>query len=129
MADVSAYLRPFSSPADPDPLTIVSGRGARVTDDRGHEYIDALAALWFCQVGHGRGEIADAASDQMRRLAAFHCFELFTNEPAEALCAEVAAVAPMPDARVFLTNSGSEAVDTAMKLSRLVAHLAGPNGT
>ena len=43
------------------------------------ELIDAMASLWYCNVGHGRGEIADAVADQMRTLEAYSCFEPFTN--------------------------------------------------
>jgi putrescine---pyruvate transaminase len=113
-----AFLHPFSKPASERFVTIVRGRGALVWDADGHEYVDALASLWYCNIGHGRPEIAEAVADQMRRLAAFHTFELFSNEPADQLCEQVAALAPFPDARVFLTSSGSEAVDTAIKLAR-----------
>jgi len=113
-----AFVHPFARPAaDASELvTFVRGEGACVFDADGLRYIDALASLWFCQVGHGRSEIADAVADQLRTLAAFHCFDIFTNEPADQLCTELVALAPMPDARVFLTNSGSEAVDAAIKI-------------
>lgn len=114
-----AFLHPFARPTSEHFIEIVRGEGALVWDRDGREYVDALASLWYCQVGHGRAEIADAVGDQLRTLDAFHSFELFTNPAAERLTAELAALAPMDDARVFLTNSGSEAVDTAMKLSRL----------
>ena len=58
---------------------------------------------------------------QLRRLDCFHTYEMFTNEPAERLTALLAALAPMPDARLFLTSGGSESVDSAIKLAR-VAH-------
>jgi len=115
----TAFLHPFARPTADEFMTIVRGEGAVVFDDGGRRYVDALASLWYCHVGHGRAEIADAVDRQLRTLDAFHTFEMFTNEPAEAFCADVAAMAPMPDARVFLTNSGSEAVDTALKLARL----------
>jgi adenosylmethionine-8-amino-7-oxononanoate aminotransferase len=100
-------------------VTIVRGEGSYVYDDRGRPYLDALASLWYCNVGHGRAELADAAATQMRRLAAYQTFEPFTNPPAEALARRVAAVAPMPGAKVFLTpGGGSDAVDTAAKLAR-----------
>jgi adenosylmethionine-8-amino-7-oxononanoate aminotransferase len=54
----------------------------------------------------------------MRALAGFHTFDRFTNEPADALCEVLASLAPMDGARVFLTSSGSEAVDSAIKLAR-----------
>ena len=57
-------------------------------------------------------------TEQMRKLATFHTFEKFANEPSEALAARIVEVSPYDDARVFLGNSGSEAVDTAMKLAR-----------
>jgi len=117
--DLPAFLHPFARPTAEHFIEIVRGEGALIWDSDGQEYIDALASLWYCQVGHGRPEIADAVGDQLRKLDAFHSFELFTNPAAERLTAELAALAPMDDARVFLTNSGSEAVDTAMKLSRL----------
>lgn len=114
-----AHLHPFAPPAATDFITIVRGEGAHVWDDRGRRYIDALASLWYCAVGHGRGEIVDAVAAQMRRLDSFHTFDRFANEPAERLAAEVAGLAPIPDARVFLVGSGSEAVDTALKIARL----------
>jgi adenosylmethionine-8-amino-7-oxononanoate aminotransferase len=100
-------------------VSIVRGEGCYVYDDRGRRYLDALASLWYCNVGHGRTELADAAAAQMRRLAAYQTFEPFTNPPAEALARRVAALAPMPGAKVFLTpGGGSDAVDTAAKLAR-----------
>lgn len=115
----STFLHPFARPAADHFVTITEGRGAVVWDDAGNRYVDALASLWYCQVGHGRAEIADAVDRQMRRLEAFHTFEMFTNEPAEQFCAEVAATSPMDDPRVFLTDSGSESVETVIKLARM----------
>ncbi|MGH7644031.1 MAG: aspartate aminotransferase family protein [Gemmatimonadales bacterium] len=120
-----AFLHPFARPAAEDFITIVSGDGAVVTDAKGRAYIDAMASLWYCNVGHGRVEIADAVADQLRRLGNFHAFDIYTNEPAERLTTLLAELAPMDAARVFLTCSGSEAVDSAVKLARLAHHLAG----
>ena len=91
----------------------------------GHELVDGMASLWYCDVGHGRAEIADAVAAQLRTLAAYSCFDPFTNEPADALAAELVEIGPMPDARVFFCSSGSEAVDSAMKLARIAHVLAG----
>lgn len=94
-------------------------------DAQGKRYVDAMASLWYCAIGHGRTEMAEAIRAQVETLEAFHCFDVFTNEPAEALCAALAALSPVPEARVFLTSSGSEAVDTALKLARQVFALQG----
>ena len=121
----TAFLHPFTRPTADDFLTIVRGEGAVVHDDRGRAYVDAMASLWYCNVGHGRAEIADAVAAQLRTLSSYHTFERFTNPAAEAVCERLAALAPMPDARVFLTCSGSEAVDSAVKIARLAHALAG----
>ena len=99
-------------------VTIVRGQGSTVWDDRGAAYLDAMASLWYCNVGHGRGEIADAAADQIRALAAYQTFERYTSPAVEALTARIAAISPMPGTKVFLTSGGSESVDTAAKLAR-----------
>ena len=122
---MSAFLHPFARPTATDFLCLVRGEGAHVYDDAGREYVDAMASLWFCDVGHGRAEIADAVGAQLRTLAAFHSFDRFTNRPAEELADALAQRAPMPDPRVFLTTSGSEAVDSALKLVRLARTLGG----
>ncbi len=106
-------------------MTLVRGEGAALFDSGGKRYVDGLASLWYCQVGHGRAAIADAVHVQMGKLETYSTFDIFTNEPAEQLCDELAALAPMPDARVFLTSGGSEAVDTAMKLARQAQTQAG----
>jgi putrescine---pyruvate transaminase len=115
------FLHPFARPAARADqfVTIVRGEGAAVFDGDGNRYVDALAGLWFCEVGHGRAEIAEAVGAQLRELETFHCFDIFTNEPADALCRRLAGLSPVPGSRVFLTNSGSEAVDSAIKLARL----------
>lgn len=119
------FLHPFASPARPAFVEVVRGEGAVLWTADGHELIDAMASLWYCNVGHGRGEIADAVAAQMRAIEAYSCFEPFTNAPAEALAERVAALAPVSDARVFLCGSGSESIDTAIKLARLAQRLSG----
>jgi adenosylmethionine-8-amino-7-oxononanoate aminotransferase len=113
------FLHPFAKPTREQFITIIRGEGALVWDADGNELVDAMASLWYCAVGHGRVEIADAVHRQMTRIEAYSCFDPFTNEAAEALAARLCALTPMPDARVFFTGSGSESVDTAMKLARL----------
>src|SRR5438874_2061995 len=107
-------------------LTIVRGEGALVWDDAGRGYVDATAALWFCNIGHGRAELAEAAARQMRELASYQTFGPFTNPPAEELARRVAALAPLEDAKVFLTaGGGSDAIDTAGKLARAYWNVSG----
>ena len=110
-------------------VTIVRGEGCHVFDDEGRDYLDALASLWYCNVGHGRAELADAAAGQMRQLAAYQVFEHYSNPPAEELASRVAALAPVPGAKVFFTpGGGSDAVDTAAKLARAYWRAVGKPG-
>lgn len=119
------FLHPFASPSATDFLEIVSGEGALLHDADGNTYIDALASLWYCNVGHGRDEIISAVTEQMRRLEAWHTFERFTNPVAEELAERLADLAPFDRARVFLTCSGSEAVDSAIKIARFAHNVRG----
>ena len=113
-------LHPFAAPtrAADDYLEIVRAEGCRLWDDQGRTYLDGTASLWYCAVGHGRQEIIDAVHAQMGELVAYHTFGRFTNPPAQRLADTLTELEPITDARVFFTNGGSEAVDTAMKLSR-----------
>jgi putrescine aminotransferase len=110
-------------------VTIVRGEGATVFDATGRRYLDAIASLWYSNVGHGRAELADAAAAQMRKLAAYQTFEPFSNRPAEALARRVGDLAPVPDAKIFFTpGGGSDAIDTAAKLARAYWRAAGQPG-
>jgi putrescine aminotransferase len=120
-AHKSAFWNPFAnmSALAGHAISIVRGEGCTVYDADGRAYLDALASLWYCNVGYGRAELAEAAAGQMRQLAGFQTFEYYTNPPVEALCERIAELAPMRDAKVFLTpGGGSDAVDTAAKLAR-----------
>ena len=117
-----AFLHPYAPPSRTDFVSLVRGEGAVVWDADGNEYLDAMASLWYCAIGHGRAEMADAITEQITTLEAYSCFDPFTTPRADELAERVAALSPIPDARVFLCQSGSEAVDTAMKLAR-VAHV------
>ena len=118
----SAFLHPFAKPTRESFITLVRGQGAVVTDSNGRDYVDGMAALWYCAVGHGRAEIARVIAEQAETLAGYSTFDPFTNEAVERLAERLVGIAPMSDSRVFFTSSGSEAVDTAMKLARL-AHV------
>lgn len=123
--DVPAFLHPFAATGRTDFTRLVSGRGSTVVDDRGNEYLDGIASLWCVNVGHGHPEVIDAVTRQMRSLATYNTFGSWTNEPADHLAELIAERAPMPRARVFFANSGSEAVDTALKLAQLTHVLRG----
>ncbi len=119
------FLHGFAPPAADGFITIVRAEGCTLWDEQGKRYLDAMASLWYCQAGHGRAEIIDAVADQMRLLDAYQTFAPFTNQPAEELASLVAERSPHPDGRVFFGGSGSEAVDSALKIARAVHQLRG----
>jgi PLP-dependent transaminase len=104
---------------------IASGRGCRLTDADGREYLDATGGLWLAQVGHGRAELAEKAAEQMRRIEYFTSFWEFTNEPAIRLAERLVSLAPDPIARAYFTSGGSEGDDAAIKMARLYFHRRG----
>ncbi len=124
---VPAFLHPFAPPAKDASayVRIVRGQGARVWDDSGTEYVDAMASLWYANLGYDCREVIDAIGAQASTLPAFQCFDPFTTEPTDRLAETIAGLAPVDDPRVFFCSSGSEAVDSAMKLARLAHARAG----
>jgi putrescine---pyruvate transaminase len=131
VATATALWHPFAAMATVPGhiVTMVRGEGSTVYDASGRSYLDAIASLWYVNVGYGRTELADAAAAQMRALACFQAYEAFSSEPAEALARRVSGLAPMPDAKVFFTpGGGSDAVDTAAKLARAYWSAAGRPG-
>ena len=106
-------------------LVIESGHGSHVRSEAGEEYLDATAALWYCNVGHGRTEIAEAVTRQMSRIAAYSNFGDLSTRPTMDLADRLAGMAPMMDSKVFFTSGGSDAVDTAVKLVRRYWSLLG----
>jgi len=115
-----ALLHPFARPAKPEAeyVRIVRAEGSALWDADGRRYVDGIANLWCCQVGHGRREIVDAVAGQLATLDCYNAFDPFTNDPAVAAAEAIRARSPHPDGRVFLGTSGSDAVDTALKLAR-----------
>ncbi len=115
-----SYWHPFGDMgaiAETGPFVIDRGEGAYVFDESGRRYFDAAAGLWYCNVGYGRAEIADAAARQMRRLSAYSNFGDFATRPTMDLAERLAGIAPMEDAKAFFTSGGSDSVDTAAKLA------------
>lgn len=111
------YLREPSDMAEKgEPQIFVEGKGCQVTDALGNTYIDAMSGLWLKNVGYGRTEIADAAYEQMLKLTYMPLGT--TTEPAVRLAEKIAAITPGDLSRCFFTSGGSEAVETAMKLTR-----------
>lgn len=117
-----AFLHPFAKPTRESFIRIVRGDGARLWDADGREFIDGMSSLWYCAIGHGRREMADAISRQITTIESYSTFDPFTTGPADELAERLVSLTPIPDARVFYTCSGSEAIDTAMKLARM-AHV------
>jgi putrescine aminotransferase len=124
---MGALWHPFAdmSAVEGHELTIARGDGVWVFDEEGRRYLDGSSSLWYCNVGHGRHEIADAVTAQMRELETFHVFGDLATRPATTLADRLASLAPTPGSKVFLTGGGGEAIETAVKLARLSHALRG----
>jgi adenosylmethionine-8-amino-7-oxononanoate aminotransferase len=118
------FTRLPSAGATPGVPIISRGNGCYVFDAAGKRYLDGLSGLFTVQVGHGRVELALAAAEQATRLAYFPVWS-FAHEPAIRLAERLAAAAPGDLNRVFLTPTGGDAVETAIKLSRQYFKLRG----
>ncbi|HLY48369.1 MAG TPA: acetylornithine/succinylornithine family transaminase [Solirubrobacteraceae bacterium] len=96
------------------PVQFVRGAGARLWDEAGNEYLDFLAGISVLNVGHCHPRVIEALCAQAKYLT--HASNLYYTEPALRLCAELSERAL--GGKVFLTNSGAEAVEAALKLAR-----------
>ena len=115
-----ALWHPFADMGSVDGhrMVITRAEGPWVWDDGGRSYLDATAALWYSNLGHGRDEIADAVQHQLRTLDAYSIFGDYANEPALELADRLAALAPTSGSRVFLGSGGGDMIETAAKLAR-----------
>jgi putrescine aminotransferase len=97
---------------------IERGDGVYLWDESGHQVLDLPGSLWYCNVGHGRAEIADAAAAQMKRIAAYSNFQQYATRPALDLAERLADLAPVEEGRVWLGSGGGDAVEFTSKLAR-----------
>jgi len=117
--DRSAVLHPYTNlraHETAEPLVITRGEGITVFDDQGKGYLEAMAGLWCASLGFSEPRLAAAAERQLTTLPFYHLFTGKTHQPAIALAERLLDMTPAPFARVFFSNSGSEAVDSAIKL-------------
>jgi adenosylmethionine-8-amino-7-oxononanoate aminotransferase len=96
--------------------------GSTIWDSAGRAYLDAAGGAVVVNVGHGRRTVAEAAAEQLARLAYAHA-SAFTTEPVEAYAAAVGRYLPLDEPAIYPVSGGSEAMETALKLVRAY-HLA-----
>src|SRR5581483_11391977 len=104
-------------------VTIVRGRGAEVWDDNGRRYIDCVGGQGSANLGHAHPAVVAAIQQQAERLLS--CTNVFDNDVRSAFLARLAEVTPPGLDRFFLCNSGTEAVEAAIKAARLTTGRAG----
>ena len=97
------------------PIALVRGEGARVWDSDGHEYIDCVGGQGAGNLGHANPAVAEAIAAQARTLIS--CPEMFYNDKRAALMEKLVGLAPEGLQRVYLCNSGTEAVEAAIKFA------------
>ncbi|MBG6162762.1 adenosylmethionine-8-amino-7-oxononanoate aminotransferase [Labrenzia sp. EL_195] len=107
---------------------IVSAEGAYVRDSQGNQLLDGIGGLWCVNVGHGRTEIINAIHEQLNKLDYYSTFYGFTHPPAAALAEKLAQLAPGDLNRVYFSNSGSVANDTAIRILHHYNNLLGRPG-
>ncbi len=93
------------------------GVGIYLWDIKGRKFIDAMSGLWVVNAGHGRTELAEVAANQMREMAYVNTFA-YTSKPAVDLAAKLASLLPSSLNKLFFVNSGSEAVETAIRMAK-----------
>jgi LysW-gamma-L-lysine/LysW-L-ornithine aminotransferase len=104
-------------------VVLVRGEGATVFDSDGRAYIDCVGGQGMANLGHGNAAVADAIAQQARTLAS--CTELFYNDRRAELYDVLAGILPAALDRVFLCNSGTEAVEGALKFARAATKRTG----
>lgn len=119
-ADQQYYLPTFKR----FPIAFESGRGSRLIDADGKEYIDMLAGIAVCSVGHCHPDVVAAVQRQSEKL--WHISNFFVSRPQVELSKKLVELSGLD--RVFLTNSGAESVEGAIKVARKWAHKNGRGG-
>ena len=117
--DVANVLHPYTdlkTHLETGPMVVSHGKGVRVWDDAGKEYIEGVAGLWCAALGFDNERLVQAAANQMRKLPFYHAFAAKSHEPMIDLAEMLIARAPVPMSKVFFANSGSEANDSAIKM-------------
>ena len=118
-SDREHLVHPLYHPDEHEaPIIFVKGEGAILTAVDGREYIDGLSCLWNVNIGHGRAELAEAAAEQMRKLAFASNYTGSANVPAIQLAARLAEVAYPGLNAVYFTSGGAESNETAFKTAR-----------
>ena len=115
--DLEQHWMPFTANREfkSDPRIIVGGNGVYFTDHKGGKIIDGSSGLFCCPLGHGRKEIAEAVYQQL--LDNDYASPFMTSTPGTfELANRVARITPDPINHVFFVNSGSESIDTALKM-------------
>lgn len=127
--NLDAFWMPFSANRQfkQNPRLLVSAKDMHYKSHDGREILDGTAGLWCCNAGHGRPKIVEAVQKQVAELDYAPAFQM-GHPKAFELAARLAAMLPSPLDHVFFTNSGSESVDTALKIA-LAYHRAKDNGT
>ncbi|HEY3010165.1 MAG TPA: aspartate aminotransferase family protein [Micromonosporaceae bacterium] len=111
-----AVLPSWINPLYAEPIEIVSGKGARVTDAAGRTYLDFFGGVLTTMIGYDVAEIREAVERQLATGVA-HTSTLYLIRNQVVLAEKIARVSGIPDAKVFLANSGTEANETALLLA------------
>lgn len=120
--DLAFVLHPQTDPAlleAEGPLILDRGNGVFVTDSSGRNYLEGMSSLWCAALGFNEPRLARAAAEQIDRLGTYHTFNRRSNPAVIELAERLLALSPMPDGKAIFANSGSEAVDTMIKLAWL----------
>ena len=98
---------------------ITGAEGVFLHDSEGHKILDGMAGLWCVSAGYSRPELVQAAAEQMTKLPYYNTFFKTTTQPATALAQRLAQITPAGLNHAFFASSGSEAVDTALRIARV----------
>ena len=126
--DKDHHLHPFTDHlqlSEKGTRVITRGDGVYIWDSEGHQILDAMSGLWCVNLGYGRKELAQAAYEQMEELPYYNNFFQCTHPPAIELSSVLGELSPKSMDHVFFTSSGSEAIDTVVRMVRYYWSLLG----
>lgn len=119
MKDYKALVQQYEFDVYPmRDVVLVKGKGARLWDDKGNEYIDMASGISVANIGHSNDKVVEAISKQAATLIT--CPNTFYNDTKALFLEKLFSVAPKNLKKAFLTNSGTEAMEAAIKFARAV---------